>query len=75
MQGEHSGEKWPLQRSRSSKVSRYRAHKRHAGSGVLGLAGAGRKVEVHQIDDGKQVLSRIVPLLLGLRGYLTDQAE
>lgn len=41
----------------------------------LDLLVARRQVEVHQIDDGKRILSRIVPLLLGLRGYLTDQAE
>jgi hypothetical protein len=41
----------------------------------LDLLVAKRQVEVHQIDDGKRILSRIVPLLLGLRGYLADQAE
>ena len=30
-------------------------------------------VKVHQIEDGKQILARIVPLLLGLRGYLDEQ--
>ena len=39
----------------------------------LDLLVARRQVEVHQIEDGKQILARIVPLLLGLRGYLADQ--
>ena len=41
----------------------------------LDLLVARRQVEVHQIEDGKQILARIVPLLLGLRGYLDDQPD
>jgi len=41
----------------------------------LDLLVARRQVEVHQIEDGKQILARIVPLLLGLRGHLDDQSD
>ena len=41
----------------------------------LDLLVARRHVKVHQIEDGKQILARIVPLLLGLRGYLDEQTD
>ena len=41
----------------------------------LDLLVARRQVKVHQIEDGKQILARIVPLLLGLRGYLDEQTD
>lgn len=41
----------------------------------LDLLVARQQVEIHQIEDGKQILSRIVPLLLGLRDSLDSQSE
>jgi four helix bundle protein len=41
----------------------------------LDLLVARHQVQVSQIEDGKQILARIVPLLLGLRGYLDKQTD
>ncbi len=41
----------------------------------LDLLVARCQVKVRQIEDGKQILARIVPLLLGLRGYLNEQTD
>lgn len=41
----------------------------------LDLLAARRQVKVHQIEDGKQILAKIVPLLLGLRCYLDEQTD
>ena len=41
----------------------------------LDLLVARRQVKVHQIEDGERILARIVPLLLGLRGYLDQHTE
>ena len=34
-----------------------------------------RRIKIQQIEDGKQILARVVPLLLGLRGYLDKQTD
>jgi len=41
----------------------------------LDLLVARGQVKVRQIEDGKQILARIIPLLLGLRGYLDEQTD
>ena len=41
----------------------------------LDLLVARRQVKVNQIEGGKQILARIVPLLLGLRGYLDERTD
>jgi len=41
----------------------------------LDLLVARGQVKVRQIEDGKQILARIIPLPLGLRGYLDEQTD
>ena len=41
----------------------------------LDMLVARRQVEVDQIGEGKRILTRVVPLLLGLRRYLDQHAE
>lgn len=36
---------------------------------------ARQQVEIHQVEEGKRILARIIPLLLGLRGYLIEFKE
>ncbi len=38
----------------------------------LDVLAARQQVECHQIAEGKRILARVVPLVLGLRGYLDD---
>ncbi|MDP6524824.1 MAG: four helix bundle protein [Kiritimatiellia bacterium] len=36
---------------------------------------ARQQIQIHQVAEGKRILTRIVPLILGLRGYLSDSLE